>query len=128
MGIFGWFGNKKEQSEEKVLPWRFLDSMSQLDELEELSKNKLVAIFKHSTRCPSSRMALRAFESGYNPESEGVEIYLLDLISYRAISDEIANRFQVWHESPQLILIKNKQVVHHGSHHQISAAVLEEFL
>ncbi|HLS31052.1 MAG TPA: bacillithiol system redox-active protein YtxJ [Flavobacteriaceae bacterium] len=128
MGLFGLFGKKKEPTEEKVVPWKLLNSMAQLEEIMELSDNKLAAIFKHSTRCPSSRMAFRAFESGVDPEWEGVELYLLDLLSYRAISDEVANRFQVWHESPQLILIKNGKVVHHGSHYKISAAAVEQFI
>lgn len=128
MGLLGLFGRKKEPSEEKVVPWKLLDNMTQLDEIMELSENKLVVIFKHSTRCPSSRMAFRAFESGYDSEWEGVELYLLDLLSYRAISDEVANRFQVWHESPQLILIKNKEVIDHSSHYKISAATVEQFI
>ena len=128
MGIFNWFGKNKEQKEEKILPWKMLNSLDQVKELEQKSAEKLIAVFKHSTRCATSRMALRAFESGFDFPEDKVEIYYLDLLSYRAISDEIANRFQVWHQSPQLILLKGGKTIHHSSHHQISAAIIDQFL
>lgn len=128
MALFGWLGNKKEEKEEKIIPWKILKELSELDEITENSKDRLIAIFKHSTRCGTSRMALRAFESAYDDSLEALDLYYLDLLSYRDISDEIAARFQVWHESPQLLLIKNGKCVHHSSHHSIHAETLKEFL
>src|SRR5699024_7314952 len=128
MSFYNLYGKKKEKEQEKIITWKVLNSTAQVAELAEKSQEKLIVIFKHSTRCATSRMALRAFESGFDFPEEKVEIYFLDLLSFRAVSDEVANRFQVWHESPQIILLKNKKTVHHSSHHQISAAIIDKFI
>src|SRR5699024_3571966 len=107
MSFFNLFGKKKEREPEKIIPWKVLNSIDQIAELEQKSQEKLMVVFKHSTRCATSRMALRAFENGFDFPEEKVEIYFLDLLSFRAVSDEVAHHFQVWHQSPQLILIKN---------------------
>ncbi|MCH4823568.1 bacillithiol system redox-active protein YtxJ [Gramella lutea] len=132
MGLFDKIFNseKKETSENKSsTPWIDLNSMEQIDEIEKASEEKTVAILKHSTRCGISRMVLRMFESDYDlDESTPIKLYFLDLISHRDISNEIAERFKVRHESPQLIVLKNREVVHHSSHQGISADKLKELV
>ena len=132
MGLFDKIFNseKKEGSDNKnVTPWIDLNSMEQLDEIEKASEENTVAILKHSTRCGISRMVLKMFESDYDlDENKPVKLYFLDLISHRDISNEIAERFKVRHESPQLIVLKNREVVHHSSHQGISANKLAEFV
>jgi len=73
-------------------------------------------------------MALRQFEHQFAIEEEKVKLYFLDLIAFREISNEIAIRFQVMHQSPQLLVIKNGNTVHHSSHYSIDASVLEQLL
>ncbi|MCP9201070.1 bacillithiol system redox-active protein YtxJ [Gramella sp. GC03-9] len=132
MGIFDKiFGSEEKGSskEKREIPWIALNSMEQLDQIEKNSEEKTIAILKHSTRCGISRMVLKMFESDYKMDpSEAVELYYLDLIAYRDISNEIAERFGVKHESPQLIVIKNREVVHHSSHQAISANKLADFV
>ena len=106
--------------------WIPLTDVSQLDEIVENSKDKTIGIFKHSTRCSISRFALKQFENEYNLEDK-VDLYFLDLLNYREVSNEIANRFQVVHQSPQLILIKNGVAVYNASHSEIQAEVLEKY-
>jgi bacillithiol system protein YtxJ len=129
MGLFGLFGNKDASGEEKKsINWKQLTSMEQLDEIVSASKSKTVAIFKHSTRCGISRMVLRNFENSYTLSEEQLDLYYLDLLSYRDISDAIGHRFQVIHQSPQLLVIKNGTAVAHASHHSIHASELENFV
>jgi len=132
MGLFDKIFNSEKQEkgeEKKSTPWIDLNSMDQLDRIEDVSEEKTVAILKHSTRCGVSKMVLRMFESDYDhDENEPIELYFLDLISHRDISNEIANRFKVHHESPQLIVLKNREVVHHSSHQSISADKLKELV
>jgi bacillithiol system protein YtxJ len=90
-----------------------------------LSNEKPVAIFKHSTRCSVSRMALKQFENEFN-SSDKVTPYFLDLIEYRAISNEIASRFGVTHQSPQLILVKEGKAIYNVSHSDIDAEELSK--
>jgi len=70
-----------------------------------------VILFKHSTRCSISRMALKQFENEFDIENE-VEAYFLDLLEHRDISNEIASRYDVYHQSPQLLLIKEENLIY----------------
>ena len=110
----------------KIIPWNRLTDVNQLNELDKESYNQPIAIFKHSTRCGTSSMALRQFEKELNTENNNYKIYFLDLLSFRELSNEIAIRFQVFHQSPQLIVIKNGNTIHHSSHYQIDAKILNE--
>ena len=130
MGFFDFLKSEKQtdQPEQNPVPWQLLSRMEQLKEIEQLSKTKPVAIFKHSTRCGISRMVLRQFEKSYGIETDKMHLFFLDLLANRAISDEIAIRFQVLHQSPQLIIVKNGVAVAHASHHGIRAHELEHFV
>ncbi len=131
MGILGkFFGStEKESKEEKqALPWQELTTVDQLDQIEKASKTKVQAIFKHSTRCGISRMVIRNFESSFDLTGEDVDLYYLDLLNHRDVSNEISARFQVFHESPQFIIIRNGQTVHHASHSVITPQVLHQFV
>lgn len=102
--------------QEKVeVPWNALTSEDQLQEIEKRSFENPVLIFKHSTRCSISGMVLSRFERSWQ-ESIGYELYFLDLIAYRAVSNEIASHYQVVHESPQVLLLKDGKVIHSSSH------------
>lgn len=122
------FGGSSEEKEEKILPWIALTSIAQLDEIEEKSKTKTQAIFKHSTRCGISRMALNQFVDSYNLSETDIDLYFLDLLNYRDVSKETGYKFQVMHESPQLLVIKNRVVVTHASHGSINGLDLEDYI
>lgn len=130
MGLFDKFKTQREIVKEEIVevPWHVLGKMDQLDEIVEESKTKPVAIFKHSTRCGVSRGVLKSLERNYNLTNDQLKLYYLDLLQNRDISNEIASRFKVPHESPQMIVIKNGVVVHQDSHHTIEAAHLEKFV
>ncbi|MBN2867762.1 MAG: bacillithiol system redox-active protein YtxJ, partial [Flavobacteriaceae bacterium] len=120
------FGSSKAPKEEKELPWQNLTAIEQLDEIELLSKGKTQLIFKHSTRCGISRMVLNQFTEGYDLELNA-ELYYLDLLNYRNVSNEVGYKFQVMHQSPQLLIIKNGVVVAHASHGAINDLDLSKF-
>ena len=123
--IFG--SNEISRTPKKIIPWNRLTSVNQLIEIEKESFHQPIAIFKHSTRCGTSSMALRQFERQFEADNTSVKLYFLDLLSFKDISNEIAIRFQVFHESPQLIVLKDGNTIHHSSHHQIDAGLLEQF-
>ena len=108
---------------ENKINWNELTDLVQLNEIIAISNEKPVAIFKHSTRCSVSRMALKQFENEFN-SSDKITPYFLDLIAHRDISNEIANRFGVTHQSPQLILIKDGKAIYNVSHSDIDAESL----
>ncbi len=121
------FGASEPVNKTSVLDWQPLTALSQLDSIVATSENKPVLIFKHSTRCSISRFALKQFENEFNlPEK--IELYFLDVINYRAISTEIAERFSIQHQSPQIVLIKNGVVVYDASHDSIDAIEVIKWL
>ena len=103
--------------------WHKLSDISQLQDIKDLSKEQhisAVLLFKHSTRCSISSMALNRLESKWN-DDEQIPAYYLDLLNHRDISNEIADLFSVEHASPQVLLIKNGACVYHNSHNGINA-------
>lgn len=112
----------KDLKENKI-NWNELTDLGQLNEIIFVSNEKPVAIFKHSTRCSVSRMALKQFENEFDL-SDKVTPYFLDLIAHRDISNAIADRFGVTHQSPQLIVIKDGKAVYNVSHSDIDAEEL----
>ena len=130
MSLFGLFGTKEssEKKEVKQLPWRKLTSVDQVDSIVEESKATPVAIFKHSTRCGISRMVMRQFERAYDLDIDKMKLYYLDLLAFRNVSDEVSINFQVLHQSPQLIIVKNGVAVAHASHLGIRASELRNFI
>jgi len=128
MGLFNKiFGGAIEQKEEKVLPWIALNALEQIDQIEKASMTKLQVIFKYSSRCGVSRMVLNQFVDKYELFKDDLDLYFLDLINYRDVSNEVGYKFQVIHESPQLLVIKNGVVLAHDSHSGINAIDLSRF-
>jgi len=106
--------------------WHTINTIEQLEQIKAASYTTPQVIFKHSTTCSISRMALDRFERGETPEN--VDFHYLDLLNYRAISNEIASFFQVHHESPQLLLIKDGECIYDESHYGIMMDELKSFL
>lgn len=120
MGIFGGiFQSNKESNNTHKFNWIPLTETAQLNEIVELSNEKLVVIFKHSTRCGISSGVLSRFEKATDSTLETVAFYYLDLIQYRNLSNQISQEFNVYHQSPQAIYLKNGVVVKHESHYDI---------
>lgn len=103
------------------MDWNNLNSVEQLTEIDEKSKSKKQIIFKHSTRCSVSTFAKRILTGEYSDEvKEKADVYYLDLISFREVSNNIASRYNVIHESPQLLVIENGTCVFNASHSDVS--------
>ena len=124
--IFGESNSKVNGSGAEM--WNDLTEIKQLDEIVEESQQIPVIIFKHSTRCAVSRMALKQFEQEYAIDADKAKPYFLDLLSHRDISNEIADRFDVMHQSPQIILIKEGVAVYDTSHSAIDAGVVQKIV
>ena len=127
MGLFKNIFKTSESKEEKTLPWIPLNTIAQLNYIAEKSKKKTQFIFKHSTRCGISRMVMRQFVVDYMLTEKDVDLYYLDLLNYRDVSNEVGYKFQVMHESPQLLIIKGGVVVSQASHGAINEIVLEQY-
>jgi len=97
--------------------WTELKDREAIERIKDESRTKPVLIFKHSTRCNISRAALDRLERHWNDtEVPETKLYFLDLLSHRQISDLVADAFQIEHESPQVLLIRDGVAVYHQSH------------
>ena len=132
--IMGLFSNMFESSssEKEIIKsnvnWIPLNSLEQLEEIKELSKTESIAIFKHSTRCAISRGVLKQFEKSFDEELSALKVYYLDLLSFRDISNEVGYQFQVLHQSPQLLVIKNEITEAFASHYDIMSIDLKQYV
>jgi bacillithiol system protein YtxJ len=124
MGLFS--RKPKEEKESKVMPWIELKSVQQLHDIYNAPSDKLKVFFKHSTRCSISSMALRNFQAEWNVNNDCADLYYLDLISFRDVSNEIAQLTGVPHQSPQAIVLKDKHVKYHESHSHIDASDIQK--
>lgn len=101
--------------------WNKLTASTQIEELKQLSNEKPVLIFKHSTRCSVSSMSLdRLLRNWKTADEEKVVPYFLDLIANRSLSNQIEAEFGIPHESPQVIILKGGRAVYDNSHYGIS--------
>ena len=105
--------------------WNKLNSPDQLEDIKQESLKQPVLIFKHSTSCSISHMALSRMERNWSDQL-GVKPYYLDLLANRPISAKIEDEFGVEHESPQVLLIKNGECIYDASHMSISFAGLQQ--
>ena len=116
------------KEKELCIQWIPLVSMSQIEEIRKRSKSEVVLLFKHSTRCSISSFVLNEFKSKYSFSEQDFSAWYLDLLSYRAISNAIAQQLEVTHQSPQLLVIKNGKAVAHASHEQINSLLLIDYI
>lgn len=96
--------------------WHPLETETQLQEAIMLSNSGPVILFKHSTRCSISAAAWRRMEE---VDTEKYTIFWVNVITDRNISNAIAQRFGIRHESPQAILLEDGEVVWARSHYQV---------
>lgn len=111
-----------------MIQWKSMNSIDDVRGAIAQSKNTPTVIFKHSTRCPVSDLAKLRLEEHWDFESDSLDIYYLDLIANRDVSNFIAEELQVHHESPQIILLDKEEVKYDASHLEISVAELKEAL
>ena len=106
--------------------WTSLTGLAHLDNILN-NATKPLLLFKHSTRCIISKTALKYFESNHQNFKE-VDFYLLDLLNHRDVSNAIAEKTAVIHQSPQIILMDQGKVIFSLNHSDIANVDLREEL
>jgi len=124
MGILNIFKKTKETNN---IEWNALKNEQDLEQITNASFQKKQLIFKHSTSCSISKMALNRVESSWNL-SEDIEPHYLDLLNLKPLSAKIANTFNVIHESPQVLIIENGKCMYHTSHNGINVQSIKQIL
>lgn len=106
------------------MSWVDLTSAEQIENIKQESQASPVLIFKHSTTCSISAMALHRMQR----KSVDAKVYYLDLKANRNVSNLVAEVFDVIHESPQVLIIDKGKAIYHRSHSDISPSDIQEFL
>jgi len=108
------------------MSWNDLTEIDQIENIIKESYETPCVILKHSTTCSISYAAKMRLDGELSTLAKGAKLFYLDLLSYRAVSNAIAEKLQVHHESPQIILIKNGEVTYDESHLDITPTELSE--
>jgi len=106
------------------MPWKNLVTQEEISSLSSNSFAKPQCIFKHSTRCSISSTVKSRLEQGLSELEVHMDMYYLDLIQYRQVSNQVAEIFQVQHESPQVLLIYKGACIFEESHLGIQVSEL----
>lgn len=101
---------------------RTLHTAAELDAALARSSEVPVVIFKHSPTCGVSAQAFESISEWLDAESPGAEFYVVPVQASRPLSTALAQKFGIRHESPQVLLIADGQVVWHGSHFRATAS------
>ena len=109
------------------MDWNALESLQDWNAALKASHVGPVVVFKHSTRCSISRMALKLTQQRWDLP-EDVRPFLLDLLNYRAVSNAIAADLNTEHQSPQLLLICDGKTVHCANYSNIDPVDLLPYL
>ncbi|NRD76145.1 bacillithiol system redox-active protein YtxJ [Bacillus sp. BRMEA1] len=94
---------------------------------ELVNNEKSFFLLKHSLTCPISQAAFNEYEK-FSTENKVVDTYYLAVQDARPLSNEIAEKFQIKHESPQAILFANGEAKWNASHWKITNSSLENAL
>ncbi len=108
------------------MSWLPLQSIDQLATIQQESFNQPIVILKHSTSCSISVMALGRLDRSVFPSN--ALFYYLDLLKNRDISNALAANYNVVHESPQILIIKNGECIYDESHMGITMQAIEEVI
>ncbi len=108
--------------------WKTITSEEDVRKIIEASVLKTQIIFKDSLSCGISAYAKERLADGSSLLAEKSEFNYLDLLQFRTVSNFIAKELGITHQSPQVIVIKDKKVVFRDSHHSIQPAKILKFL
>jgi bacillithiol system protein YtxJ len=124
------FGGKRERPQDKDtnIQWIELQSDAQLNDIDKKGINRPQLIYKHSTTCGISSMVLRRLEILLQGVSGKADLYFLDVHRNLQVSDSIAGRYHVRHQSPQLLILKQGKVLAAPSHGAIAEVELEHYI
>ena len=117
----GFFGSSSKKIHDD---WKELSQSEELNQIKKDSFKKPQVLFKHSTRCSISTMAFSRLEKNWDSKSGSADFHYLDLIKYRNISNQIENMFDVTHQSPQLLVIKNGVCEANASHNNVDVELV----
>lgn len=111
-----------------ALHWIPLESHEGIEQIKKRSYEVPCLIFKHSTRCNICTIAKYRLEDDWDFAADEMEAYYLDVLLFRPVSLQVAEMFQVHHESPQVLLIVDGECIYDASQLDITLEELRDGL
>ncbi len=108
--------------------WKILDTIEGIDPIIKASADKPQIIFKHSTTCGISANAHYNLENGFDELEGKVDFHYLDLLANRPVSNAVAEKTGILHQSPQIIVLKDGKVVYTVTHLAINPKKIAQYL
>lgn len=108
--------------------WKTITNETDLEQIVELSKSTTCLIYKHSTRCTMSEMMKFVLEDEWDFEEGEIQPFYLDILAHKSLAKKIADDFQVYHQSPQVLLIQNGECTYDEDHRDISVEEIRDYL
>lgn len=103
-----------------------MENLESLTRLEELNSSGDFIVFKHSPRCSISNMAFDRYQRFLDAIPSGVQTYLVNVLTAREVSQAIAGKYSVQHESPQVLYIRNGTCIYTASHSGIDPRIISD--
>ncbi len=122
------FGVETFKNKKKELPWIILNNANQLDDIKENSKFKTQVIYKYCKKCVGSSAVMERFVNNYNLTASDLDLHYLDLNNNEELSKRTDQKFNINKESPQLIVLRNEDVVIYTSNQAINRIDLEQLV
>ena len=108
--------------------WKVLDEESQVEEVLKASYERAQLVYKHSHRCSICFIAKQNIEEKSDAISEQADMYFVNVVKSRPVSNSLTEKLGVRHESPQALLIRNGDVIWYASHHSIKGKAIIDAL
>jgi len=109
------------------MSWIKLQDINQLNKNISKEKDSLIVLFKHSTGCLFSKIIFFRFKKTIKKQNGQLTLYYLDVLKYRELSNEIASQYNIQHETPQVLVIKNGQLMTSASHSEILSINFQDY-
>lgn len=127
MGLFDAIkGNSSGSTDTDI--WNTITEPTQFDEILEKSHQQPQLIYKHSHRCSVCFVAKGNLEKASGNIQNHADMHFLNVVHNRELSDHVATELDVRHESPQVILVDDGEVIWHASHGSIDGDKIMEVL
>lgn len=108
--------------------WNSLTTKEQIQDLIEASERRLQLIYKHSHTCGICLVTKEDLENNFGRISKKAAMNFVNVIKERAVSNAIAGKLDVRHESPQVLVVKNGTCFWNESHYSIKADEIMDVL
>jgi bacillithiol system protein YtxJ len=100
----------------------------ELGQIMDESCQRQIILFKHSTTCPISSRAWREVQNFIKESSDEVLVGMIKVIESRSVSNQVTEELGLKHQSPQVLFVRDRQVLWHASHQEVTQANLKKAL